>query len=919
MAKSIIKAQRAWERDKRSDDPIVRAQAAGDLIRAYLYGGLPEQAKTFADEARMPGLATVTGPDGLPIALAHAWRALATFDVGLEFGRHELLERANTSLSNVATVVRLFIADDEPLALVGTMRAITEIGIYRHGDDMTSALNAADAIPLFVSMDVARKHPVLPILAAEAMDFAELPDREPGVLLRTYAPIVAELNPEHPLRVRYDRIDARHPEPTVPTKRPSKPVPKLTSATGVDAIRAALALRDHRAALGHARGIRFRAVTGGEDAATTTERHTCEAWIALAHIAAAFDATDRSERENLLGAAVDGLARLTNEDCALAVYGFAYALTKVAFARDDLEIETALDFFDTKDFEAFQRSEPYAQLLLIDAYSYAQFPARARGRAFALSRIDGVMRSLSEPARRRLRSMGAGMVGPPGSFSLDGIAAAGADAEYNRFVNLVESGDFIGGYHEGIALGIRTKDGIFASWPEAAQEFSSVLFGAAALVYALDLGDTLEAHAILQNIIDLEYFTEFEPSDDTELQTVFRLAQIALTEDPEAVNELFEEYDYLLETRGFWEPLYVEAARMELLRHINWNPRSYGLGQLIEDAERYWPADHPILTRLYKLDGREPAALVPAPNAVAVSAARAELDGMIGLDGFKEHLDRLERNLLTQQRRAAAGLHASGTNGHHLVFTGNPGTGKTSAARLVGLRYKELGLLEHGHLVEVDRSGLVGRYIGESEGKTAEVLKSALGGVLLIDEAYALQGGEDSSNRDFGHRVVETVLKFAEDHREELVIILTGYPEKMAAFLDMNPGLRSRFSRVFEFEDFTNDQLIEMFTLLAASTDYDVTPEAEAELRSTLESLTRDEHFGNGRLIRDLFERARERHGARVSDFDDPTVAELRGLTAEDLPPVSELDLGTTIGRDRKDNDPDDRHGHPQGHSGMYI
>ena len=256
----------------------------------------------------------------------------------------------------------------------------------------------------------------------------------------------------------------------------------------------------------------------------------------------------------------------------------------------------------------------------------------------------------------------------------------------------------------------------------------------------------------------------------------------------------------------------------------------------------------------------------------------AELDSYIGLQVVKDEVHDLINMVQVYKLREQHDLPTTDMS-LHMVFTGNPGTGKTMMARMMARIYRSLGILSKGQLVEVDRSGLVAGYVGQTALKTQKVIEKAMGGVLFIDEAYALNG---RSENDFGQEAIDTILKAMEDHRDDLVVIVAGYTELMDKFIHSNPGLESRFNRFLLFEDYSADEMFDIFKMRCGK-GYVLAPEAEPLVRDYIAEESADGSFGNARGVRNIFEHILVAQNNRLAKMETVTREDLMTITPDDV------------------------------------
>ena len=334
--------------------------------------------------------------------------------------------------------------------------------------------------------------------------------------------------------------------------------------------------------------------------------------------------------------------------------------------------------------------------------------------------------------------------------------------------------------------------------------------------------------------------------------------------EAEYITECADRLNAVCDTSG------VKKSRSAL------NPLDY-----VTSGEPSFTDKHPPLAQTS--GGEKPAEKAAASEAEKPSLEELmeQLDELVGLEDVKKDVKSLMNLIKVRKLRAANDLPVPPMS-LHMVFTGNPGTGKTTVARLLGGLYAAIGVLSKGQLVEVDRSGLVAGYVGQTALKTQEVIRSAMGGVLFIDEAYSLAAGGEN---DFGREAIETLLKAMEDHRDDLIVIVAGYDEPMESFINSNPGLQSRFNKYFYFPDYNGEQLMAMFRSRCRKNGYTLTEESEQAAQALFNRLyeERDDNFGNGREVRNRFEDLVVRQSNRVAKLESPDKEALMAVLPEDF------------------------------------
>ena len=389
--------------------------------------------------------------------------------------------------------------------------------------------------------------------------------------------------------------------------------------------------------------------------------------------------------------------------------------------------------------------------------------------------------------------------------------------------------------------------------------------------YTDEMRDFLDANSGLRS--RFAKIIEFADYTAPELAAIFRSMakknEFVLAQDldaglDEAVKKLTAKRDRKFGNARFVRQLFEEATARQATRLAE-------SGEMDADALRTL-----VLADVAVGENKED---IRAPK---IEDVLAELDALVGLQPVKDEVRRLVATVRANKLRAEKGLDNNVTMSYNFVFTGNPGTGKTTVARILGKAFRALGVLDRANFVETDRSGLVAKYEGQTAAKTNKLIDSAMGGILFIDEAYQLNQGE---NDQYGAEAVATLLKRMEDARGSMVVIIAGYKEEMKRFMSINSGLESRFNRTVEFPDYSAKELAEVYRSMAKKAKYRLSEQADHYLLPYISMLTetRDKNFGNARWARNLFEKSVERQALRVTDIADPSAEELVTIRLRDL------------------------------------
>lgn len=315
----------------------------------------------------------------------------------------------------------------------------------------------------------------------------------------------------------------------------------------------------------------------------------------------------------------------------------------------------------------------------------------------------------------------------------------------------------------------------------------------------------------------------------------------------------------------------VKALTRQVITHPNTRHISVVIDQPIKHAKKKISGQFQEITSQYP----------ELENRTELQRVIMELENLVGLNEIKELVLEIFALLFVNQKRMDAGLKTE-PQVLHMIFKGNPGTGKTTVARIIGSIFKEMGVLSKGHLIEVERADLVGEYIGHTAQKTRDLIKKAIGGILFIDEAYSLSRGGD---KDFGREAIDTLVKGMEDYRKNFILILAGYEHEMERFLRSNPGLPSRFPIQIQFPDYSLDDLLEIAEIMCDTRQYKLAPACVTKLKQMIQKeMNHPYHaFSNGRFVRNILEKAIRNQALRIIKQPGSTKEELMTLRAEDL------------------------------------